>query len=258
LRVLAITLNTFREAVRNKVLYIILVFAVVMIFVSVALANISIGEQMRVIAHLGIVAMEIFGVLLAMFVGVNLVTEEIERRTIYTVLAQGADRWEFILGKFLGLFLTVAVNTALMSLLLLVILGVMGEDIPWIDLVYQMSLIPFEMAIVIAFAVLFSSFSTPILSAVLTFLIFVIGNRTESLKRFIDMLENHSTREELAPLIRAIYIPLPHLGDFNFTNQILHATERPDISWWPYFYAFFYSGLVLILAILIFRSRDIK
>jgi len=258
LRVLAITLNTFREAVRNKVLYIILVFAVVMILASVALANISIGIQTRVIAHIGIVAVEIFGVLLAMFVGVNLVTEEIERRTIYTILAQGADRWEFILGKFLGLFLTVVVNSAIMSLLLFVILGIMAENVPWTGLVYQMILIPFEMSIVIAFAVLFSSFSTPILSAVLTFLVYVIGNRTVSLQVFIDYLEKHSTKGEWSPLIKIIYWPLPHLGIFNVSNKVLVLGEAPPYSWFPFAYAFFYSGIVLCIAIAIFRMKDIK
>ena len=219
MRVWAITLNTFKEAVRNRVLYIILVFAVVMIFFSVALANISIGQQARVIAHLGIVAVKVFGVLLAMFVGVSLVYDELERRTIYTILAHGANRWEFILGKFLGLFLTVVINTAFMALLLILLLAVLGEDVRWSGIVYQMTLIPFEMAIVIAFAVFFSSFSTPILSAVLTFLLWVIGNLTVSLQVFINMLEEHSTKEEWAPLIKVIYFPLPHLGHFNITIE---------------------------------------
>lgn len=258
MRVWAITLNTFREAIRNRVLYIILVFAVVMILSSVALANISIGERTRVIAHLGIVAVRIFGVLLAMFVGVSLVYDEMERRTIYTILAHGANRWEFILGKFLGLFLTVVTNTVLMSLLLFLLLASLGEQVAWSGVIYQMTLIPFEMAIVIAFAVFFSSFSTPILSAVLTFMLWVIGNLTVSLQVFKDMLEAHSDKEEWAPLIEVIYLPLPHLGVFNVSNKVLHAFEVPEFSLFPYGYSLFYSGVILLFAMLIFRWKDIK
>lgn len=258
MRVWAITLNTFREAIRNRVLYIILVFAVVMIFFSVALGNISIGEQTRVIAHLGIVAVRVFGVLLAMFVGVNLVYDEMERRTIYTILAHGANRWEFILGKFLGLFLTVLTNTVLMSVLLFIILGSLGQRIPWFGVVYQMTLIPFEMAIVIAFAVFFSSFSTPILSAVLTFMLWVIGNLTVSLQVFIDILQEHSDKQEWAPLIKAVYMPLPHLGVFNISNKVLHAFDVPEFSLFPYGYSVLYSGVILLLAMFIFRWKDIK
>jgi Cu-processing system permease protein len=121
-----------------------------------------------------------------------------------------------------------------------------------------MALIPFEMAIVIAFAVFFSSFSTPILSAVLTFMLWVIGMFTVSLQIFINMLEEHSTKGEWAPLIKVIYWPLPHLGVFNVSNRVLHAAQGPDLSAFPFIYGILYSGTILFFAILVFRRKDIK
>lgn len=253
----AIAFNTFFEAIRNKVFYIILVFAVVMILFGVALGQISIGNETRVVVEVGLIGIRIFGVLLAMFVGAQLVYDEIERRTLYTLVAHGTPRWQFILGKYLGLFLTILVNILLMGMLLSILILQTASEVMWGRIVHQLLLIGAEMGVVISFAVLFSSFSTPILSAVLTFMIWVIGNATVAIQVWIDILEVHQKRTAMANLLKAVYMPLPHLGVFNVTNDLFDPGAFP-VSWFNYTYAVFYTATVLVVAMMIFARRDIR
>ena len=117
-KILTIALNTYKEAIRNKVFYIIAIFALVLLSFSLILATLALGEDDRIIKHVGLSAISIFGLLMATFVGVNLVYEELEKRTIYTIIASGVTRYQFLLGKFLGLFMTVVANVLIMGALL--------------------------------------------------------------------------------------------------------------------------------------------
>ena len=160
---LAIALNTFREAVRDRVLYLILAFAVVMILASVLLSLITVGSEQKIIEDFGLAMNALFGTATSLLLGLGLVYKEIERKTIYTLLSKPIRRSEFLLGKYLGLCLTLAVNMIIMSAAffgLLVLRGTAIGDL-WIAVVLTF----FELLLVTAIAVFFSSFSTPILSA---------------------------------------------------------------------------------------------
>src|SRR5213079_2697481 len=128
-----VALNTFREAVRDRVLYNLLFFALVMMAASIIAGQISIGIEQTVIVTLGLSAISLIGLLISVFIGVGLVSKEMDKRTLYALLAKPVRRWEFLLGKFGGLVLTLTVNTAAMALgLLLVMLyvkhGLGGSD----------------------------------------------------------------------------------------------------------------------------------
>jgi ABC-type transport system involved in multi-copper enzyme maturation permease subunit len=176
-RVATIAANTFREAVRDRVLYNLVFFAVLMAGASILIGQISIDIERQVVVNLGLTAVSLFGVVIAIFIGIGLVSKEIEKRTLYTVLSRPVRRWEFILGKFFGLSLTLVVNTVCMSAgvflaLLYVAHGLQRGDISVVVAIYFIML---EFVVVTALALLFSSFSSPLLSAVMAFALFIVG-----------------------------------------------------------------------------------
>src|ERR1700733_7097601 len=111
-----VAVNTFRESVRDRVLYNLIFFALVMIAAAVIVGKISIGVEHEVIINLGLTAISLFGLVMAIFIGVGLVYKEIEKRTLYSLLAKPVRRWQFLTGKYAGLLLTLVVNTAFMTL----------------------------------------------------------------------------------------------------------------------------------------------
>src|SRR5437016_8535334 len=114
-RVAAIARNAFREAVRDRVLYNLVVFALLLIAGAIFLGELSAGQEAKITADLGLSAMLLFGVFIAIFVGVGLVYKEIERRTLYAILAKPIGQGQFLLGKYLGLCLTLLVNVLIMG-----------------------------------------------------------------------------------------------------------------------------------------------
>ncbi|MBZ5503698.1 MAG: ABC transporter permease subunit, partial [Acidobacteriia bacterium] len=162
----AVALNTFREAVRDRVLYNLIFFALLMMGAAILVGQISIGIERLVIINLGLSAISIFGLVMAVFIGVGLVYKEIERRTLYSLLAQPVRRSEFLLGKYAGLLLTLAVNTSLMTLGLAAALFYVGRPFVRADasILVAVYFILLELALVTALALFFSCFSSPMLS----------------------------------------------------------------------------------------------
>src|SRR6059058_2239087 len=180
----AIARNAFREAVRDRVLYNLVLFVLLLIGGAIFLGELSAGQDAKIIADLGLSAMLLFGVFIAIFVGVGLVYKEIERRTLYAILSKPIGRGQFLLGKYLGLCLTLLVNVIIMgagvSLALIYIRR--GWDPLAIKIWPAILLIYLELTIMTAVALLFSTFSSPALSALLTFFVFVIGHFSADLK----------------------------------------------------------------------------
>src|SRR2546423_10152272 len=162
-RIAYIASNTFREAVRDRVLYNLIAFALLLSGAAIFVGQISIEIERLVVVDLGLTAVSLFGVVIAIFIGIGLVAKEIERRTLYTVLARPVRRWEFIVGKFLGLTGTLVVNTICMSLgvfaaLFYVSRSFSAQDVPVLVAIYFIVL---QFLVVVALALLFSSFSSP-------------------------------------------------------------------------------------------------
>ena len=190
-RIGAIAFNTFREAVRDRVLYNLVFFAILMVGAALLFGQISVGIHLIVLVNLGLTAISIFGVVIAIFIGVGLVSKEIDKKTLYTVLARPVRRWEFILGKFFGLVGTLVVNAFCMSLgffagVLYLAHTLSRQDI---NLVIALYFIVLQFVIVTAVALLFSSFSSPLLSAVFAFSLFVIGTFAEDLRAFAALAQ---------------------------------------------------------------------
>src|SRR5256712_13656850 len=220
-RVGAIARNAFREAVRDRVLYNLVVFALLLIDGAIFLGELSAGQEAKIIVDLGLSAILLFGVFIAIFVGVGLVYKEIERRTLYAILSKPIGRGEFVLGKYLGLCLTLLVNVAIMGvgLSLALVYVKRGWD-PLVVRIWPAVLLTYvELIILTGVAMLFSSFSSPALSALLTFFVFVIGHFSSDLKTLSQSTLSMPTRWFFAGL----YYLLPNLANYNAITAAAHG-----------------------------------
>lgn len=321
-KVIAIALNTFKEAVRNKVLYFLLIFAIVIMGFSAVISDLSIAAPEKLIKDLGLAAIDFFGFLIAVFVGVYLVYNELDRKTIYTIVSKPIDRTQFLLGKFFGLLFTIYVNMLIMAFVLFFVLyfrhavdyevmnkamfkettpgeyvqvqstfmyylstigsGIwnalktivgFGADATTAGLMKVVIMSGLGLSITTAFAILFSTFSTPTLSAVFTGLTWVIGRLCDDIVRYADTLVRKvGAVDKLAGVdqfkywfAEIIVRIVPNLTLFNQRMEAAYGkaelwamTEPPLVPWQVVLYAVVYSAGVLALAAIIFRRRNFK
>lgn len=319
-KVLAIAVNTFKEAVRNRVLYVLLFFSVLILIGAWVASTLSIERPERIVRDLGAAAINVISGLIAVFVGIGLVYNDLDKKTIYTVVSKPISRWQFLVGKYLGLMLTIAVNVAIMTFVFCVVLYMRdglsedalnkniykslgpGEGYEYLGagahllylaktlvisvgkgalsvvslgfwsqeitqgLVAASLLTLMEMAIVVSFAVLFSSFSTPTLSAFLTAIVWVIGKGNEDLWLLVQnvLRKTGGDPSQLAGSDVFVYWfaqfcahVAPNLELFNKRPAI--AEFKPvTIDAYALAYGAVYSTMVILLAITIFRSRNFK
>ncbi len=263
-RIAALALNTFREAVRNKVLYILLMFALVLLSMTYFFSQGALHEQLRVIRDVGLVGIEIIGALIAIFIGVNLVYKELDRKTVFALIPKPIHRWEFVLGKYLGMLVTLAVLMAIMAVTLFVVLwfsqSVFGGDNDNGTVLRAIVLVFGEVAVITAVAVLFSSFSSPILSGALTLGIFAVGHFTPELRELIGKLESPSLRA----LLRGGMRLFPDLHLFYVSGSMIggqHVSIHGAYVDWPYVgmagvYGALYCAAAIALSMIIFSRRD--
>ena len=250
-RIVAIAANTFREAIRDRILYLLLVFALLMMGFSQILSLLTVGGEEKIIKDMGLASISLFGVLTSIFIGVALVSKEIERRTIYTIVSKPIHRHEFLLGKYFGLVLTLLVNTSVMTAWFYLILLLKGYADP--RLLLAILLIFMELLLVTAFAILFSSFSTPILSTLFSLSLYVVGHLSWSLKLLQQRMPSAGGRA----VCTLFYYLLPNLEIFNVKGEVVHRLPVPaTLPLWAFLYLAGYGGAVLALACLILRRRD--
>lgn len=255
-RIAHIASNTFREAVRDRVLYNLIAFALLLSGAAVLVGQISIDIERLVVINLGLTAVSLFGVVIAIFIGIGLVSKEIEKRTLYTVLSRPVRRWEFIIGKFFGLAGTLAVNAFFMAIgvfaaLLYVSHKFVASDTSILVALYFIIL---EFVVICALALLFSSFSSPLLSAVFAFSLFVIGSFADDLRGFAGM--THGLTHWL--LTGTAYL-IPNFSALNVVTVVAHGQSLPlSLVLHNTLYAMFYAGMVLSGAVLIFERRNLK
>jgi ABC-type transport system involved in multi-copper enzyme maturation permease subunit len=254
-RILSIAFNTFREAVRDRVLYNLVLFVLLITAGAIFLGELTAGQEGRTIVNLGLGAMLLFGAFISIFVGVSLVSKEIEKRTIYAIFSKPIGRGEFILGKYLGLCLTLLVNVFVMgvgvSLALLYVGGGALAGSIWAAIY----LVFLELMILTAVAILFSSFSSPALSALLSFFIFIIGHFSAALNELAQSLGTGFARV----FFGAMYYLLPNLAHFTYRTEAAHGHVPPSsMIFGATAYAFVYIGILLVLTILIFSRRNFK
>jgi len=262
-----IAVNVFRESVRDKVLYNLVVFAILMMAASYLIGQLTAGQDIKIIKDLGLGAIAVFGLFIAVFIGIQLVSKEVERRSIYSLLSKPVRRHQLLLGKYVGLVLTLAVNLTVMVVAFYVVLAYMrwtapqsvldALDAPALDprMLKAVILIFGQLAIVTAIALFFSSFSTPILSASFTLGIYVAGHFSADLRNFDQVVDS-----QVAQLVaRALYWVLPNLAPFDVKAQVVHALPVPlAYVAMTLAYGALYVAMLLTLAVMIFSRRDFK
>jgi ABC-type transport system involved in multi-copper enzyme maturation permease subunit len=252
-RLLAVAANTFRETVRERVLYNLVIFAILMTLSGLLLGQLSIRQDEKILKDIGLAAMDLFGVLIAVFIGTGLVSKEIERRSLYPLLAKPLTRGEFFLGKFAGLAFTLLVNLGVMSAGLFVTLLATGSR-PDPGLMAAIYPILLGLLLVVAFAMLFSTLTSSAMAAVLTVGVVVAG-------RFTDVVRN---MKQVAPgvpswLPEALYEVLPNFRNFDFKDKVAYGDAvSVDVLAWVTAYAVAWIGVVLGLGLASFRSRDFQ
>lgn len=264
MRVIAIAIarNTFKEAIRDKILYNLLFFALLMIGASLLLATLTVGEQSKIIIDIGLASINIFGVLISVFLGIGLISKEIEKKTIYNIIAKPIPRYQFLIGKYIGLLLTIVVNTAIMGIGLYLVL--IFNELRWgqgfhhvnLDIWKAIYLILIEFMVVTAIALLFSTFSSSsTLSAIFTIAAYIIGHLTKDLKVIGDKLHNSLAKW----IIDFFYYFLPNLDNFNVKGRVVHGLEVPFSHMsLVTLYGVLYLTAMLFLSAMIFQRRDFK
>jgi ABC-type transport system involved in multi-copper enzyme maturation permease subunit len=262
-----IAVSVFKESVRDKVLYNLVFFAVLLMATSYLIGQLTAGQDVKIMKDLGLAAIAVFGLFIAVFIGIGLVSKEVERRSIYALLSKPVRREELILGKYAGLVLTLVINVSVMALALYSVLsyydytitGIARErwEAPALDpnLLKAIAMILLELMLVTAIALFFSTFSTPMLSAVLTFGLYIIGHFSADLKNFELVVESAPA----AWMARALYYILPNLAPFDVKADIVHG-RAVSLGYmaWTAGYAALYIGILLILSMVIFSRRDFK
>lgn len=263
----SIATNVFRESVRDKVLYNLVFFAVLLISASYLISQLTAGQDLKIIKDLGLAATSVFGLFIAVFIGIGLVSKEVERKSIYSLLTKPLRRHDFILGKFLGLALTLVINLGVMTLALYAVLAYMSAtadasvkaawEAPALDpnLLKALILILAELVLITAVALFFSSFSSPMLSASLTFGLWVAGHFNADLKHF----ENVVSSRTAAWIARGVYYLIPNFSAFDIKALVVHGQPVPfGYIAFTLAYAVLYISMLIIATMVIFSRRDFR
>ncbi len=262
-----IAVNVFRESVRDKVLYNLVFFAVLLMSASYLIGQLTGGQDVKIIKDLGLAATSVFGLFIAVFIGIGLVSKEVERRSVYALLAKPIRRHEFIIGKYLGLVLTLAVNIAIMAAAYYLVLAYMSwTELPNVKAAWEapatdpallkaIVLVFVELCLITAVALFLSTFSSPLLSAVLTFGLYVVGHFNADLRNFEHVVDS----KVAVYLARGAYYLLPNLAPFDVKADVVHAQSVP----WSYVafttgYGLVYIAILVLAAMFVFSRRDFK
>ena len=252
MKIRAIAFHTLKEAIRDRILYLILFFAVVCIGFSRLLALLTLGDRVKIIKDVGLSSLSLFGALMAILIGTGLVYKEIDKKTIYTLLSKPIHRYQFLLGKFFGLVLTLFIMLLLMSIIFLALLFFHTFKIEW-QMLIAILYIFLELCLITSVALLFSCFSTPILSSIFSLAFYLIGHTAWGLETLIIKIKSGFGKA----IAQALYQFLPDLENFNFKTEIVYNLPiPPSIFLFSMLYGIFYTLFVLTIALLIFRKRD--
>lgn len=263
----AVALAVFKESVRDRVPYSLVLFSVVLMGASFLMSKLTADQDLKVVKDLGLATMNLIGLLIALFIGTGLVAKEVERRSIYSILAKPVTRTSFLLGKFAGLALTLAANLGLMTLAFYATLAYQqsttldwvqkGWHAPALDvrLLLPVGLMLVQLLVVTAVALLFSTFSTPLLAVLFTLGVWVAGQFSGDLRDFQAAVDSPAA----VAVARAVYYVLPNLAALDVKNAVVHGLP---VSWTAVSAAvagaLTYVALVLTVAASVFSRRDFK
>jgi ABC-type transport system involved in multi-copper enzyme maturation permease subunit len=251
-RAWAVATNTFREAVRDRVLNSILAFGALLLVLSLAMKEITLGDAGKVVRGVALGGISFVGAVIAIFLGVGLVWKEIDKKTIYTLASKPLPRWELLLGKYLGLWITLAVEVLALGAIYVLVIGAQ-QGMPHPTVYVALAMLMLELTLLCAWATLFSTFAAPTGASAYTLGIYLIGHFTDDLLRFGEASRNPGFRA----LAEAVYATFPNLEAFNLRAEAAHGLTIPagEVAWITG-YGLGYTALVLGVAMLVFSKRD--
>jgi Cu-processing system permease protein len=248
-----ISANTFLETIRNHVLYLVLFFVIALIFLSVFIADWSVFARVQVMQDFGLATMSIAGLMLAVFIGVGLLGREVGQKTVYHVITKQVSRSVFVCGKFFGLFATLLLTFAVMSVFFLATLYVLGGTVT-IQVLLAVLLIWTEMSVMISAAVLFSTLTSPVLASIFSLVFYVAGHFNDLLQ--LKLIEQKSIL--YSALLQVIYFLLPNLEHFNVRDNVVYGMAlSPSYFGYAVLYGVFYTTLFLVLSCVLFSKKDL-
>jgi ABC-type transport system involved in multi-copper enzyme maturation permease subunit len=255
MKVLAIALNTGREAIRNKVLYSIFLFACLVTAISAAFGWASIGDTVKFAKDFSLFSISLFGVVTTVVLGVSLLSKELGKRTIFNVLSKPVARWQFLVGKFCGLLATLAIMITLMTVALLTLLYLVEGRIDW-QILPVVAVMLLELGILSAVAIFFSSIVvTPTLAGLFTAATFIAGRSTAAL-RYLMTPDQPTVLRYIASGLHAV---LPHLNQFYIADRLTYGLALPPAYYaYAIVYAAAYTTLLLIVSVAVFQRREFE
>lgn len=250
--ILTIAKNTFKETIRDRILYAILAFALLFIASTMVFGSLSLGEDIKVIKDFGLAGIYIFSIIITIFLGATLINKEVENNTLYLLLSKPISKIQVVLGKYFGLNFAVFITTLLMATVYLIVVAVKGGGFDFLAL-SAILLNLFEISIFVSVSLLFSAIFTPLLSTIFSILILYIGHSLPMILKFADKSESW-----MRYLLYPIYYLLPNLEKFNLRNIVIHnqfvGTSEYLLS---IFYAIIYSIILLYLAKLALEREEL-
>ncbi|MGJ3251122.1 MAG: ABC transporter permease [Elainellaceae cyanobacterium] len=254
-QVFVIATNVFREVIRDRILYLIGIFALVLFAAAALLPEVAASAESKIILDVGIAAIGITGLIAAVFIGTGLVNKEIEKRTVYVLVAKPISKTEFIIGKHLGLSTVLIALVAAMTLIYMGTLSVQQIEFPVDSILLSMLYLLIELSLITAFAILFGVFTSSILATLLTLAVYLVGHLSQDLVRLAELSENPGIQR----VIENLYLVLPDLSRLDYKNQAVYGTEAfpPSLDLiGNAVYGIVYTVLLLAIAILIFSRRE--
>jgi Cu-processing system permease protein len=248
-----ISLNTFKETIRNHVLYIVLLFVVALIFLSVSFGDWSVFARIQVIEDFGLATMSISGLLLAVFIGVGILGKEIASKTVYHVVTKPIARYQFVIGKYFGLLSVLALTYAAMSLFFAGTIVYLGGQ-AGAPLCQAIICVGTEMAVIISVALFFSTFTSPVLAALFSLAFYCAGH----LNDLISIGIASQSPKTFPIVLKILYSLLPNLEYFNLRDHVVYTSALPaGYTSYALVYGFLYILLFLFFSCFIFRKKDL-
>ena len=252
-RIWAIASNGFREVIRDRILYLIGFFALLLVLALRLLPEIAATTENKIFIDFGLGAINLLGVIVAVFVGTGLINKEIEKRTVLVLIPKPLLPAELIVGKHLGLSGVLAVLTVAMTVIYLILLSFSKINYPLgsilVSTIYQF----LELCLIVAIALVFGVFTSSLLATLLTFGVYLMGNLSPDLIKLGSLSSNSSVQK----LIQGLYLVLPDLSRLNLKNEAVYSILPPPLTLLSNgVYGVFYTVLLLAIAILIFSQRE--
>jgi ABC-type transport system involved in multi-copper enzyme maturation permease subunit len=250
----AIAANTVREAIRDRILYLFVGFAVVTVVSTKLFGMLTVGDESKIIKDIGLASLQFFSMLIAVMMSMILISREVDNRTVFNILAKPVRRWQFILGKYLGLVSIVAANILLITVVLMLVVLIVAGELD-LMLLFAAAMTLLEMLVLAAFATLFAVLTRPILGSLMTLAIFIVGHMSADLWLLTRQLPGALTRTA----VTVVYYLLPNLERFAFRTEVVHDLPISGAAVvWAVIYAGAFVAVVLFLANLRFHGKDLK